>query len=399
MINNKGTINGKVIGIGLAIVLIVCMGCVFRNGKSSSSNKSRNHIAENDTIATQSSADKGSDSFDSHNETRLPYVEDNSIIIEDSSITPEITEAVTPIITQIIEPGVSNNQDFEPTVSLSKGFILEDVPDFSGKPYYKVNNDVPFFTEDMLTTDYYESYGKLDALGRCTSCIACIGEECMPTESRGTIGQYKPTGWHTVKYKGIDGNYLYNRCHLIGYQLTAENSNPQNMITGTRYMNIQGMLYWEDITAWYIRSTGNHVLYRSTPIFVGDELLARGVLIEAVSVEDNGAGIQFCEFCYNVQPGVIINYATGDSEGEDFTTNTPPPVPTVETKIIEMPDASVVPEVHSEATYILNKRRKKFHRPACSGVESMSEHNKEEFYGTREEAIAAGYSPCGTCKP
>lgn len=191
-----------------------------------------------------------------------------------------------------------------------------DIPPYSGSPYTELNGNLPLFTEEDLTTTAYEQYAPLDGLGRCGITQACVGQEIMPVEERGAIGQVRPTGWHTVKYDFIDGKYLYNRCHLIGYQLTGENANPQNLITGTRYLNIEGMLDFEDQVASYVRTTGNHVMYRVTPVFDGSNLLASGVEMEGYSVEDGGAGVCFHVFAYNVQPGVVIDYATGDSRAE-----------------------------------------------------------------------------------
>lgn len=191
---------------------------------------------------------------------------------------------------------------------------LADIPEYSGEPYVAVNDNVPQFLETDLSTDSYEYYSDLDSLGRCGVVYACIGTDLMPTEERGSIGSVKPTGWHTVKYDVVDGNYLYNRCHLIGYQLSGENVNTKNLITGTRYLNVDGMLPFENMVADYVLETENHVMYRVTPIFDGDNLLASGVQIEAESVEDNGEGILFNVYCYNVQPGVEIDYATGDSQ-------------------------------------------------------------------------------------
>lgn len=187
----------------------------------------------------------------------------------------------------------------------------------------EVNNNKPYFTKEQRSaTKSYEFYSGLDKLGRCTMAEACIGKDLVPTKPRGEIGMVRPTGWHTVKYKGIDGNYLYNRCHLIGYQLTGENANTKNLITGTRYLNIEGMLPFEDKVADYLhQNSKSHVLYRVTPVFKGNELLARGVLIEGYSVEDKGRGVCFCVFCYNVQPGVTIDYSDGSSNGPEYTGN------------------------------------------------------------------------------
>ena len=191
---------------------------------------------------------------------------------------------------------------------------LDEIPDFNGKPYVFINQNIPEFSKTDETTLAFEKYSELDSLGRCQVAYACIGSEIMPTEERGEIGQVKPTGRHTIKYDIVNGKYLYNRCHLIGYQLTGENANVQNLITGTRYMNVEGMLPFENQVADYVRMTKNHVLYRVTPIFEDKNLLANGVKIEAKSVEDEGKGICFCVFVYNVQPGIKIDYRTGESE-------------------------------------------------------------------------------------
>ena len=194
---------------------------------------------------------------------------------------------------------------------------LDEIPEFDGKTaYVAINDNVPEFDDSELVTTSYEEYAPLDALGRCGAAMACVGRDIMPTEERGSIGQVKPSGWQTVKYDIVDGKYLYNRCHLIGYQLTGENANKQNLITGTRYLNIEGMLPFEDMIADYVKETGNHVIYRVTPVFEGKNLVASGVQMEAFSVEDEGEGICFNVYAYNAQPGVSIDYATGESELE-----------------------------------------------------------------------------------
>lgn len=255
---------------------------------------------------------------------------------------------------------------------------LDSIPEYSGDPYVVVNNNVPFFSEEDLEAEVFESYGDLDSLGRCTVAYSMVGTETMPTEERGNIGQVKPTGWHAVKYDNVDGKYLYNRCHLIGYQLTAENANVNNLITGTRYLNVQGMLPFENLTADYIKETGNHVLYRVTPVFEGDNLVASGVLMEGESAEDDGEAIQFCVYVYNVQPGIIIDYATGDSRLDDGTGGS---------------------FQSARKTYVLNTNSKTFHKPDCGSVGKIKDSNKQTFVGTREEAIKNGYSPCKSCNP
>ena len=209
-----------------------------------------------------------------------------------------------------IEPAIQEEGlEFEPVILYSY-----TVPEFSGSPYAEINENKPFFTKEEITVNSFERYAPLDELGRCGPAFANISKEIMPTEERGPIGMVKPSGWHTVKYPDIiEDLYLYNRCHLIGYQLSGENANERNLITGTRYLNVEGMLPFENEAADYVRRTGNHVLYRVTPIFEGDNLVAEGVLMEAYSVEDHGRGVRFCVFVYNVQPGIEINYKTGKS--------------------------------------------------------------------------------------
>jgi len=189
-----------------------------------------------------------------------------------------------------------------------------DIPEFNGHPFAEINGNIPFFEFDKVPEEDFEQYSPLDLLGRCGAAYARLSRELMPEGERGYIGMIKPTGWHTMKYPDqIEDLYLYNRCHLIAWCLAGENANEQNLITGTRYMNVQGMLPFEEKVASYIDRTGNHVLYRATPIFSGNNLLADGVLLEAYSLEDDGEGICFCVFCYNVQPGIEIDYATGES--------------------------------------------------------------------------------------
>lgn len=276
---------------------------------------------------------------------------------------------------------------------------METIPEYDGEPYVVIDNNEPDFTEEELQPEAYEAYGTLDELGRCSTAEASIGEELMPTGKRGNIGQVKPTGWHTVKYDTVDGKYLYNRCHLIGYQLTAENANEENLITGTRYMNTEGMLPFENMVADYIKETGNHVMYRVTPVFEGENLVASGVQMEAESVEDKGADLSFNVYVYNVQPGVEIDYQTGESrEAEEL-------VPALENSDGEADAASgnsadqESSDSVSEQTYILNTSSRKFHKESCSGVKSMKEKNKKIYTGNRADVIGQGYSPCSNCHP
>lgn len=295
-----------------------------------------------------------------------------------------------------------------PTGEGTSAFSLREIPAYSGTPYTEVNGNQPYFTEEELTTQSFETYSELDSLGRCGVAYANVGQDLMPTEPRGEIGAVKPTGWHLVKYDNVDGKYLYNRCHLIAYMLAAENANPQNLITGTRYLNVQGMLPFETKVCDYVKNTGNHVLYRVTPIFDGDNLLADGVLMEAYSVEDAGEGISFCVFAYNVQPGIGIDYATGDNWAEGSGTyqstvasvaeETPVPQPKTNTVVQITPESSA-PQESQGITYVLNTNTMKFHYPTCSSVDDMKEKNKQIYTGSREEVINMGYVPCKRCNP
>lgn len=202
-------------------------------------------------------------------------------------------------------------------ITPDRAYSLADIPEYTGSAYVVLNDNQPDFSEEEFVTEPIEYYSELDELGRCGTAFAVICKEIMPTEERGAIGQVKPTEWHTVKYNDlIEGNYLYNRCHLIGYQLAGENANKRNLITGTRYLNVTGMLPFENEVADYVEETGNHVSYRVTPVFEGENLVASGVIMEAKSVEDNGAGVCFNVYVYNVQPGIMIDYATGESRRE-----------------------------------------------------------------------------------
>ena len=295
----------------------------------------------------------------------------------------------------------------------ASAFNAADVPAYSGEPYTAVNNNEPYFTSDNLTTEAFENYSELDALGRCGVAYANVCLETMPTEKRGSISEVKPTGWHSVKYDNVDGKSLYNRCHLIGYQLTAENANQQNLITGTRYLNVDGMLPFENMVADYVKETDNHVRYRVTPIFTGDNLVADGVLMEGYSVEDEGDGICFCVYAYNVQPGITIDYATGDSwlssekENSDSSSGGNSAVSQSAADKSGTQQAAVQTESVKETSapvstgteYILNTNTKKFHYPSCSSVKQMKASNKKEYTGSRDDLIAQGYDPCKKCNP
>lgn len=326
-------------------------------------------------------------------------------------------------------------------ISQNSESISSTIPAFSGNAYVVLNGNVPTFSETDLTTNSFESYGSHDSLGRCTTAFANVGQDVMPTEKRGAIGAVKPTGWHTVKYDSVDGKYLYNRCHLIGYQLTAENANTNNLITGTRYLNVTGMLPFENMVADYVKETNHHVLYRVTPLFEGDNLVASGVIMEALSVEDDGAGVKFNVFCYNVQPGISINYATGDSSAGNpvyeeialptsyvqsyadgngsISSNANPATDNHastdrvisssnhagssqnDNSTLAVNDSYAQNQAASEAssTYILNTSTKKFHKPSCNSAKKIKSSNYQEYSGARADLIKQGYSPCHNCNP
>lgn len=294
---------------------------------------------------------------------------------------------------------------------------LNEIPEYSGKAYVEINGGKPYFTEDEITTDAFEKYSELDILGRCGVAFACIGIEIMPTEQRGDIASVTPTGWeycgisNNNTYDFVENGYVYNRCHLIGFQLAGENDNEKNLITGTRYLNIEGMLPFENEIADYVETTENHVMYRVTPIFNGYDYVARGVLMEGLSVEDNGRGICFCIFAYNVQPGVTIDYFTG------VNVESSKPLPEIDTSHDDRnetnTDKNEKPEENKgdeennnngnasaeDADYVINKNSGKFHTSDSSCVGKINSENREYYHGTKEELLAEGYTACKICKP
>lgn len=290
---------------------------------------------------------------------------------ENAEGTSVITEKLSEKLSDVFE---SASEKFSSFTASEGSFDYSDVPEWSGTPYYTINNNIPFF--DKTDTVIFETYSELDNSGRCGVAYANICTELMPTEKRGEIGMVKPSGWNynkksnNNKYEFVDGKYLYNRCHLIGFQLAGENANEKNLITGTRYLNVEGMLPFENMVADYVKETENHVYYRVTPIFINNEPLCRGVLMEAQSVEDND--IQFCVFCYNVQPNVTINYETG----ENFKTE----------------------QAQAVRGYLVNDKTKYFHKTNCKYVQTAS--NKQRYVNdTYQKLVSEGYSPCKVCKP
>ena len=277
----------------------------------------------------------------------------------------------------------TTEQPTEPEQSID----ISNLPAYSGKDYITLNDGVPTFTADEIVTKSYETYGDLDALGRCTVVMACCGRDLMPTTDRGNISSIKPTGWVQAQYSIVNGGNLYNRCHLIGWQISGEDANARNLITGTRYFN-ENMIPFENMIADYIKETGNHVMYRVIPVFEGNNLVATGAVMEAWSVEDNGEGVCFNVYMYNVQPGIVIDYATGESYLEADGG------PTTEGEPTTMPDDGLL-------HFVLNKSSKKIHKTTCSSVPTISQKNRLDLAGTQEEVEALfgqGYTNCGSCK-
>lgn len=330
--------------------------------------------------------------------------------------TPELASTGTPDGPQEPQSAPAEDTNQQETEAVGENrpvtddgvLSYRDVPAFEGNPYVYVNDGEPVFTDEQRAAETgYERYGDLDELGRCTAAFAVVGPETQPTEKRGSIGEVRPSGWQMAKYDFVEGKYLFNRCHLLGYQLTGENANERNLITGTRYLNVQGMLPFENAVADYVDATGNHVLMAVMPVFEGSELVARGVHMMAESVEDGGEGVAFNVFCYNVQPGVVIDYGTGESMLEEEATLLPD-VSGAEKAPATASDgggeasekgATETDEGKGVAVYVLNTNSKKFHRPDCSSVGQMSAKNREDVEDTRENLIANGYDPCKRCNP
>ncbi len=375
--NGVKKLNKKSIGIIIAVVFVLLVGIV---GGTDDGNDLTLNTTQNNVVAS-------SDSLIENDES------DGFSVPADSSDTATKNDKTTEYKNP--EPS-SENTTKAPQNKGDYKVKLSSIPEFSGKPYVAVNNNIPGLSLADRTANYFEKYTALDYLERCGVAFACLGKETMPTEDRGAIGSVKPSGWHTVKYDFVDGKYLYNRCHLIGFQLSGENANTRNLITGTRYMNVDGMLPFENMVADYIKETGNHVLYRVTPVFKGSELVCRGVQIEAFSVEDNGDGICFNVFCYNNQPGVEIDYATGNSrlsaKNEATTQKREPTTAKVE-KTTQKPTTQpqTQPSVSDNEAVYLPKSGKRYHSdPTCSGM-------KEPRKVSIKEAQDLGYTACGRC--
>lgn len=344
--------------------------------------------AASDTADTPST-DESTEAGETESDTDAPSASDTAETEETEDITNEPLDTDLPSDTtekqEDTEPSVDTEEQTKPqTPEETEGeqqehrgpvpnpspVDPEDIAEYSGDIYITVNGGEPAFTAADITSEAYEFYSELDSLGRCGYAMACVGPETLPTKDRESISSVKPTGWH--------GSTIYNRSHLIAHSLTGEDANVKNLITGTTLMNQGGMTQFESMVLDYVKETGNHVIYRVTPIFVGNELVARGVQMEAYSVEDDGDSISYNVYLYNVQPGYEIDYLTGDLTNEEEDAGT---------------------DESGARDYVLNKRSKKFHYPHCSGVSTMSDKNREDRHCTRDELIEEGYDPCGTCKP
>lgn len=332
--------------------------------------------------------------------------------------TPELASTGTPDGPQEPQSAPAEDTNQQETEAVGENrpvtddgvLSYRDIPAYDGNPYVYVNDGEPVFTDEQRAAEPgHEHYGELDELGRCTVAFAVVGPETQPTEKRGSIGEVRPSGWQMAKYDFVEGKYLFNRCHLLGYQLTGENANERNLITGTRYLNVQGMLSFENAVADYVDATGNHVLMAVMPVFEGSELVARGVHMMAESVEDGGEGVAFNVFCYNVQPGVVIDYGTGESMLEEDATPLPdvsgaesaPDTASEGAGAGEASEKGATGSAEGKGTteYVLNTNSKKFHLPSCSSVDQMSPKNREDVEDTRENLIAKGYDPCKRCNP
>lgn len=392
--------------IGIYAALDLGHGSETQNSKdyiTSSSNQVSSDTLETNSFSVQDA--------ESDNNKRMEAVDDDTSINVDSNDKSVETN-------ETIKTSAATGDDVLSDINQNAYFDYDSIPIFSDMPYYVINQNVPFFSDDEKVTYSFEYYSDLDHLGRCGMACANIGVDLMPKAERGKIGQIKPSGWQTVKYNDlIDGNYLYNRCHLIGYQLAGENANELNLITGTRFLNVCGMLPFEEKVAEYVNSTNNHVLYRVTPIFYKKELVARGVLMEAYSVEDNGQGICFNVFCYNVQPGISIDYQNGDSwangtagtkeKSNNLVDTGEENAVTVLTNDEDIQDDTDHTETISSEDYkfIANMRTGKVHRPECTSVAQMNDENKRYYNGTLVDIYKElyngvdPYTPCKICNP
>lgn len=311
----------------------------------------------------------------------LPVSDQPVVIAQVTTAAPTTTVDTSDTVTTVTTDAV--------TAPTNVAETLAAIPEYDGEPFVMINDNEPFFTKDELSETSFEDYSPLDLLGRCGVATACVGKDIMPTDERESIASVTPSGWHNETYDFVDGGYVYNRCHLIGFQLTGENANEKNLITGTRYFNIDGMLPFENMIADYIYETDNHVMLRVTPCYDGSNLMASGVLMEAYSIEDDGEGVCFNVYVYNVQPGVIIDYATGHNYAADEAVTTQA---TAVSTTAQQTETSA-----STATYVLNTNTKKIHHPSCQHAKKIKDSNYATSSLTIAELEAQGYVCCKVC--
>ena len=416
----------------LFVLAVLTVGCSNQAAPASQAEsvvaeiqQSEDTSEESGTDSAENSKDSGTDSAGNDSGTEItpentapttsPGEVSDTTASDRSGLQDEAAENEAAKGDSAPEEQTAANEETAPENGSDDIVCLEDIPPYSGEPIVIMHENRPLFSEDQIKAEAFEEYGTLDELGRATGAFVCVTQELMPTESRSGGIFIKPSGWHTVKYDGIDGNYLYNRCHLVAYQLTAETDNESNLVTGTRYMNIEGMQPLEDYVAQHIKSTGHHVLYRATPMYEGNDLLAKGVLLESQCVEEPESELTFCVFCYNVQPGIEIDYATGESAGPEFTgtwqgtgaaenenaaTANDSQADTFNaageegrSDARESAQENAIPE---GVTYIGNKRSLKLHKPTCKSVTAMKEKNKKYFTVPLEQILPI-YTPCENC--
>lgn len=315
----------------------------------------------------------------------------------DTSVLETETQTETPQVTTVAPSKVVTNNPKVKVKYKSKKLKLKDIPKYKvvKAPYVRVNHNKPTFTKKEIKRKSYQKFSKLDSLGRCGVAIASIGRDIMPRTKRTSISSVYPSGWHTYRYSNVSGRYLYNRCHLIGHQLTGQNANAKNLITGTRYMNVDGMLPFEDEVANCVKYQNKHVMYRVRPMYKGKNLVASGVQMEAYSVEDKGKSCSFNVYCYNVQPGVKINYRTGTSKGKGKLSGSSSSSKKTYRKKYYNKKATK----GKSGTYIISKNTKKFHYPSCYYVKRIKTYNRITYKGSRKSLINQGFSPCKGCNP
>ena len=379
----------KLLSVLLAIMLVLCISACG-DGKKVANDQTKKEKIEKTTVV----------------ETTLEQttIEEFTTVLEEP--TTQADEVSSESVTKHTKKVKVKIKHASSTLKLSQ------IPKYKvvKAPYIKVNGNKPTFKQSEIKTSSFEHYSKLDSKGRCGVAIASISKDIMPKSKRTSISEVHPSGWHSYRYSNVEGESLYNRCHLIAHQLTGENANEKNLITGTRYMNNEGMLPFENIVADYVHRTNNHVMYRVTPMYKNDDLVARGVHMEAYSVEDKGAGVSFNVYCYNVQPGVKITYADGTSSGKHMISSGWSNSPNINKNRNKNNSNRNYNNSSNRGnnnkgkkgkkqTYILSLGTKKFHYPSCPSVNQILPKNKGKFKGNRKTLINQGYAPCKNCNP